>query len=252
MFPVFILEGNENARANYLKTVENTIIINEIKMKTVCATGSLDLFRAHLKDTNQGLFFIDMEIEGDVQSGLQIASEIRRLIPMAKIVFITSHAELAFLTLERKIAPLDYILKRPNPLELKNQIIDDILLTYHQLQLTKYQRPDIFNYSIGNYFFSIPMQEVMYLYTSKSTPGHVHLVMANSRQDEFPGNLSAIEKHYPMLFRSDRSFLINLDNITQYDQKKHLIIFSNKSTAEISFRKSRELSKILKKRSTML
>lgn len=248
MFPIFILEDNEKQRNTYLEIIENTIMINEIQMKTSCVTDSIQQLRAHLQNVNQGLFFLDMEIGTDDTAGLQIATEIRRQIPSAKIIFITSHEELAMLTLERKIAPLDYILKSQNFATLKQQIIDDILLVNQQLKSTQYQRPDIFNYSIGSRFFSIPMTDIMYLYTSKSTPGHVHIIGQN-QQAEFPGNLSSIAEHYPLLFRSDRSYLINIDNISQYNVKEHYITFVNGSKAEISFRKSRELSKILKKRS---
>ena len=86
-------------------------MINEFAMELRVATDDQKIILADLNQQQDGLFFLDMEIGEDKQAGLELASRIRATIPLAKIVFITTHDELSFVTLERRIAPLDYILK---------------------------------------------------------------------------------------------------------------------------------------------
>ncbi|WP_317698547.1 LytTR family transcriptional regulator DNA-binding domain-containing protein [Xylocopilactobacillus apis] len=49
-----------------------------------------------------------------------------------------------------------------------------------------------------------------------------------------------------MLFRSDRSYLVNLDQLEHFDNHKRELYFNNGSVAYASIRKSWELIKILK------
>ncbi|EOR85201.1 LytTR family transcriptional regulator DNA-binding domain-containing protein [Latilactobacillus sakei] len=49
-----------------------------------------------------------------------------------------------------------------------------------------------------------------------------------------------------MLFRCDKSYLVNLSNIANYDSKTRSLSFIDGSEAKVSFRKSRELVAKLK------
>ncbi|MBA1395175.1 response regulator, partial [Lactobacillus sp. XV13L] len=111
MFPIYLLEDNQEQRNTYAQVINDTIMINELPMQLVCQTDSPNALLEAMAHNYQGLFFLDMEIENQKDAGLQTAITIRKQIPAAHIVFITTHGELSFLTLERKVAPLDYILK---------------------------------------------------------------------------------------------------------------------------------------------
>lgn len=126
MFPIYLYEDNAEQRDNYRKTINNTIMINEFAMALRAATDDQKIILADLNQQQDGLFFLDMEIGEDKQAGLELASRIRAAIPLAKIVFITTHDELSFVTLERRIAPLDYILKDQSADLITQRIIKDI------------------------------------------------------------------------------------------------------------------------------
>lgn len=49
-----------------------------------------------------------------------------------------------------------------------------------------------------------------------------------------------------MLYRCDKSYLVNLDLIESFDNTKREIYFRDGSVAQVSFRKARELAKLFK------
>jgi len=247
VFPIYLLEDDATQRVEYEQIVKNTIMINEYAMELVIATDSPNQLMKQIDDPKEGLFFLDMEIGEDSQAGLKLAGKIREKLPFAQIVFITTHDELSFLTLERRIAPLDYILKDRNKDIIMQKIIKDINLAQKTLEAKVLQHQDVLGYKIGTRFFSVPMNEVIMLSTVKTRPGVVVLT-AKNKQAEFPGNLNSYEEKYPQLFRCDKSALISLDCISNYDYQNKEITLAGDIKCGVSFRKSRELNKIMKNR----
>ena len=247
MFPIYLLEDNEAQRVEYISIIKNIIMIKEYDMQLVVATGDLQELMNNIVNSKEGLFFLDMEIGEQTQAGLNLADEIRQQLPFAQIVFITTYEELSFLTLERRIAPLDYILKEQGLDDIKQKIVKDIDATQTILKTETVQHKDILGYKIGTRFFSVPINDVIMLSTNKERPGSIRLTAKNKVAD-FPGNLNSFENKYSQFFRCDKSALVNVDYIDSYDyQKKELTMIDN-IKCSVSYRKSRELNKILKKK----
>lgn len=247
MFPIYLLEDDVTQQAEYERIIKNTIMINEYAMELVIATDSPKQLMKQMDNPKEGLFFLDMEIGEDDQAGLELASKVREKLPFAQIVFITTHDELSFLTLERRISPLDYILKDQSTDIIMQKIIKDINVTQKILEDEVSRYHDILGYKIGTRFFSVPMNEVIMLSTVKTRPGVVVLT-AKNKQAEFPGNLNSYEEKYAQLFRCDKSTLISLECINNYDYQNREITLVGNIKCGVSFRKSRELNKILKNR----
>lgn len=247
MFPVYLLEDNEVQRQKYAEFIKNGILINDanLELKTVSATVA-DFFE-HYVPQEQGLYFLDMEIDQNKLAGLNVAERIRRDSPLAQIVFITTHDELSLTTLERKIAPMDYILKDKGLEEIKQRITDDIQDAKIGLQKYSHSSKNLLDYKIGSRYFSILMDDIIMLYTQKDAPGRIFVISKNQLA-EFTGSLNTLESDYPSLFRCNRSYLVNLDNATTYDAKTRTLSFIDDSSCEVSFRKSKELTKILSKK----
>ncbi|BDR56701.1 response regulator transcription factor [Xylocopilactobacillus apis] len=245
MFPIYLLEDSSEQIEIYSGVIKNTVLINDLSMELVCKASSPDELLNSINQNHQGLFFLDMEIDGEKEAGLKAAVEIRRQIPTAQIVFITTHDELSFLTLERKVAPLDYILKERGIEHIKQNINDDILKVDDLLRSGKYKKENIFTYHIGSRYFTVPISELIYLSTSKVSPGRVKL-RSIGRESEFIGNLNDISEKYPMLFRCDKSYLVNLDLMESFDSHSRELRFVEGSVAYASIRKARELAQLLK------
>ncbi|PMD73775.1 response regulator transcription factor [Companilactobacillus nuruki] len=244
MFSVYLLEDDDNQRAYYREIVDNTIMINDYAMNVVEVSNTESFYDNFSKD-QFGLFFLDMEIDGDVKAGLKIAEFVRNNMPDARIVFVTTHEEMAFLTLERKVSPLDYVLKDNDSEEIKEKITKDIELTEQYYQDSIYEKEMTFGYKIGSKYFSVPMKELILLYTEKETPGQVNLESDN-REMSFPENLNALEAKYDNLVRVDKSSLVNVDRLVSYDARKRILYLDNDFQCSVSIRKSSVVSKLFK------
>nr|WP_262350752.1 LytTR family DNA-binding domain-containing protein [Lactiplantibacillus plantarum] len=131
--------------------------------------------------------------------------------------------------------------------DIKQKIVKDIDATQTILKTETVQHKDILGYKIGTRFFSVPINDVIMLSTNKERPGSIRLTAKNKVAD-FPGDLNSFENKYSQFFRCDKSSLINIDYVDSYDyQKKELTMIDN-IKCSVSYRKSRELNKILKKK----
>jgi len=244
VFPVYLLEDNSIQRQKYAEFIQNGILINDANLELKSISDSVEKFYQDYIPQEQGLYFLDMEINDDKMAGLNIAERVRRDAPMAQIVFITTHDELSLTTLERKIAPMDYILKNKGLDEIKHRITDDIEMAQSNLQKYSHSSKNLLDYKIGSRYFSIMMDDIIMLYTQKDVPGRIFIITKNQLA-EFNGSLNTFETDYPNLFRCNRSYLVNLDNATTYDSHSRTLSFIDGSTCEVSFRKNKELTKLL-------
>lgn len=247
MFPVYLLEDNAIQRQKYAEFIKNGILINDANLELKSISDSTESFYQDYIPQEQGLYFLDMEINVDKLAGLNIAEKVRKDTPLAQIVFITTHGELSLTTLERKIAPMDYILKDKGLDEIKQRITEDIEVAQMNLQKYSHSSKNLLDYKIGSRYFSIMMDDVIMLYTQKDVPGRIFIITKNQLA-EFSGSLNTFENDYPDLFRCNRSYLVNLENTTTYDSHSRTLSFTDGSTCEVSFRKNKELIKILSKK----
>ncbi|KRN97756.1 response regulator transcription factor [Companilactobacillus kimchiensis] len=244
MFPIYLLEDNDIQRQKYAEFIKNGILINDANLELKSITGTVEDFLQDYVPQEQGLYFLDMEIQSNKLAGLNIAERIRKDTPLAQIVFITTHDELSLTTLERKIAPMDYILKDKGLDEIKHRITDDIETAQNNLHRYSHSSKNLLDYKIGSRYFSILMDDIIMLYTQKDVPGRIFIVSKNQLA-EFNGSLNTFEINYPSLFRCNRSYLVNLENATTYDSHTRTLSFIDESTCEVSFRKNKELIKLL-------
>jgi len=244
VFPVYLLEDNEIQRQKYTEFIKNGILINDANLKFELATDSVAEFLNHYEPQEQGLYFLDMEIKDDKLAGLDLAERIRQDAPLAQIIFITTHDELSLTTLERKIAPMDYILKDKGLDVIKQRITDDIQTAQKNFHRYSHSSKNLLDYKIGSRYFSILLDDIIMLYTQKDVPGRIFIITKNQLA-EFSGSLNTFETDYQSLFRCNRSNLVNLENATTYDSRTRTLSFIDGSTCEVSFRKSKELTKLL-------
>lgn len=244
MFPVYLLEDNEIQRKKYLEFIKNGILINDANLELKLATDSVEKFLESYEPQEQGLYFLDMEISDNKLAGLDLAERIRQDAPLAQIIFITTHDELSLTTLERKIAPMDYILKDKGLDVIKQRITDDIETAQKNFHRYSHSSKNLLDYKIGSRYFSILIDDIIMLYTQKDMPGRIFIITKN-KLAEFSGSLNTFETDYPSLFRCNRSNLVNLDNATTYDSHTRTLSFIDGSDCEVSFRKSKELTKLL-------
>ena len=82
--------------------------------------------------SNQNVYFLDLELQGDQQQGLKVGQQIRDYDSQAALIFFTSHAELMPLTYKYKVAALDFIAK--DSLTILDSIKEDFKLVLNKRQ----------------------------------------------------------------------------------------------------------------------
>jgi two-component system response regulator AgrA len=245
MLSIYLCEDNHKQLETYTQIIKNQILFFESDARIEEATDNpCEIISAIKKNKeNGGLYILDIEFTGKEQTGLDLGVEVRSLDINAKIIFITTHSEMSFLTFERKVEPFDYILKDNGFERIKAQIEDDLHIIWNRKIKAEQKTNLFFSYRVGSHLHHVPMDELLFLETS-STPHRV-IVHAKNKHSEFIANLADIQNKYPYLFRCHKSFLINPDNVLTLDIKKRLIIFADHLACEVSFRKIQELKKRL-------
>ena len=241
--PIILCDDDIMLMTHYKQIIKNLIMINDYDMELVLVTTDPHdvLLYHHKANLTNCLFFLDIDL-GRNLTGIDAAQLIRKENEFAKIVFITSHQELALETLRRQIAPLDYIVKDG---KTEKQQIENILkICNEQTVINHKSNLRHVSFAIGSRNFKIDLASIYFLETSV-TP-HKVILYGENMMYEFYGKMNELEKEYPELLRVHRSFLINTNQIRSVDFKTRRIVFPEEYTCDFSISKTKVLKMNLK------
>lgn len=232
MLPIYLCEDVVNQLIYLEKLISNYILMEELDMKVVCMTTNPHEVLEVQKEFNySGLYFLDIELNSDID-GFKLAEEIRKKDPRGYIVFITTHSELSYITFERHLEAMDYILK-DSPEQIPFRIIECIkeaLALYSSIGNTVQKTLTL---KIGSRYIYVPIQNI---YCIKANE-HKLLLMTDYSSYEFYDTLHNI------LLRLDSSFLlchksciVNLRYIMELDKFSHSIQLKNGQSCPLSSR----------------
>ena len=239
MIRVFICEDDKIQRNVYKKVVENTIDIENLDMQLVECTERPEEIIEYVKaNKGVGLYFLDIELEGQKMDGIKLADEIRKYDPLGFIVFITSHVEMSYLTFKHRIEAMDYIDKYKFN-EIKERIVQCIFDANNRYASSK---TDIkmFSIKVGGKLINIELDRILFFETL--TGKHTVVLHAIGRQLEFIGSLNEIEKELDDTFyRCHKSYIVNKKNIREIDAKDKIVHMLNGEECMVSSRRIKEL-----------
>ena len=241
--PIILCDDDIMLITHYKQIIKNLIMINDYDMELVLVTTDPHdvLLYHHKANLTNCLFFLDIDL-GKNLTGIDVAQLLRKENEFAKIVFITSHHELALETLRRQIAPLDYIVKDG---KTEKQQIENILkICNEQTVINHKSNLRHVSFAIGSRNFKIDLASIYFLETSV-TP-HKVILYGENMMYEFYGKMNELEKEYPELLRVHRSFLINTNQIRSVDFKTRRIVFPEEYTCDFSISKTKVLKMNLK------
>lgn len=117
MLSIFVCEDDKVQRRQILQQIEKAIMIEDFDMKIVFETGNPEALLNYLKGNKglTGLYFLDVDLQHQM-NGIELASKIRDYDDLGKIIFITTHSEMTYLTFTYKVEAMDYIIKDDNQL----------------------------------------------------------------------------------------------------------------------------------------
>ena len=169
------------------------------------------------------IFIFDIEVPG--KSGLDFAREIRNNGDWnSQMIVATTHEQLKQTTLTSRMLMLDFISKY---YDLENSLKECL-----KICLNIVEHHNSLNFQYNGELYQIPYNDILYI----------------DKDIEIKRTMSTIEKDLnedDRFFRSHRSCIINLDNITSIELKDGVIHFGTKSTNLLSRDKKSELKEIL-------
>ncbi|MCL2360488.1 MAG: LytTR family DNA-binding domain-containing protein [Defluviitaleaceae bacterium] len=248
MLHILICEDDIRQRIYMESVVKEHITTKDDEMKLALSSSSPAQILAYTKahPDKGGLYFLDIDLQHDEMNGIELGAEIRGIDPLAKIVFVTTHSELAHLTFKHKISALDYIVKdRPEEIEMR---IHECIKEAHRRYLQeKHEQMKYFKVDANGEVWSIPYDDILFFETHVNIRHRVIIHTENGKID-FRGFLGEIEKLVPEFFRSHKSYLLNIDKISYIDKLTKEAVMPNGKRALVAQKKIAGLVEIIGKR----
>lgn len=235
MLKVFICEDNNEQRERFNKLIENIITIENFDMSIALSTENPNAVIDYLKNnTGSGLYFLDVDLKSNI-NGIHLAEKIREYDPRGFIVFITTHAEMSYLTFMYKVEAMDYIIK-DNYNNIKERVHQCIINanSKYSLKVTDIQKN--FTIKVNDKFINIEYNKILFFETSKTT--HKIIIHAIDRQVEFYARMKEVEDKLDnnSFYRCHKSFIVNKDKIKEIDTKNRIAYMINGEECLISTR----------------
>lgn len=226
MLPVYMCEDNAPIRAELEAYLKNQILIEAYDMKLALSTRHPEeIIEAVKKAPGRGIYFLDVELNGESMDGFTLGQEIRKYDSRGFIIYVTSYKELAFETFRYHLEALDYITKE-NPDKMFADMSRCLrVITDRMREDTGGHRP-YFTIKIMDTVKHIPIDEILFF----ETGGRSHRILLHAEQNriDFIGRMNELEKSLGERFlRVHRAYLINTSRIRGLDLKRREIIMDN-------------------------
>lgn len=234
MLSIIICEDDWKQRQMLEQYVKNYIMIENLDMELVFSTGNplevLDYVRSNPKF--MGLYFFDVDLQHEM-SGLSLAAEIRKYDDLGKIVFVTTHGELSYLTFTYKVEAMDYIIKDTQE-NIQKRVCECISIAYERSMNDRSGKKNLFKFKVGDTIRSIDVNEVVFF--ESSTASHKIIMHLENGEEEFYGALKDIGNQLGNFYRCHKSYLINRDHVIKVGKKERMVEMSNGEKCLISVR----------------
>jgi len=240
---IFICEDDLAQRQTLEKIIRDYIMIEDLALEIVLITANpMDILN-YLEENPKtiGLYFLDVDLGHEV-TGIGLATKIREIDDLGKIVFVTTHGELSYLTFMYKVEALDYIVK-DNPGGIRQRVRDCIKIAYERYLNDKNPEKKIYRVKVGDRVLAIDRDEIMFI-ESSDVP-HMLILHLDNSQIEYYGSLKEVEEALPMFYRCHKSYVVNPRNIKEIYKSTNEVEMVNEEICLVSVRKMKGLTGLI-------
>ena len=247
MMHILICEDDIGQRTHIESVVKQTIATENVKMKLTLSSGDPVNVLTYLEayPNKRGLYFLDIDLQHNELDGFKLAKIIREADPLAKIVFITTHSDLAHLTFKHKLGAMDYIVKG-SPENVEAQIIECILTAYERYLGEESALIQYFTIDANGEVWNIPYDDILFFETHPKITERMILHMTNGEID-FRGTIGKIAALVPEFYRCHKSFLVNPKQVVRVDKVMRQAEMSDGSFVHIAAKKMSTLMGMIRK-----
>ena len=163
-----------------------------------------------------------------------MAEKIREYDPRGFIVFITTHAEMSYLTFIYKVEAMDYIIK-DNFKNIRDSIHKCILNANKKYLSKTTELQKNFTVKVQDKVISMEYDKILFFETSPTI--HKIILHGTDRSIEFYSKMKDIQDKLDSRFcRCHRSYLINKDNIKEINRSERVVYMINGESCLVSTR----------------
>lgn len=218
MLNFVICDDNLNILDRFSKILDNIFIKHNYDAQIGLKTSEVDTLLNYIDENKVDVLILDINLKSNV-SGLEIASKVRERNKDTYFIFTTAHLEYAMMAY--KFKTFDYLAKP---------------VTYDKLEETIVRLFEDINGSpkkyikIDNKKTIIDENQILYI----KRDGMKLIFHTKCRDYETYSSFNKIQDSLPDNFvRSHKSFIVNINNITNLDSVANTISFSNNSSCDI-------------------
>lgn len=246
MVPIIICEDNDAQRNKLQKLIENYLMIEELDMGIILCTNSpIDLINFLISNPqNYGVYFLDIDLNSKI-NGVELASKIRDNDIFGKIIFTTTHEEYVPLTFVYKVEAMDYIIKNDEQ-SFNKRVLEALVQAHNHFYSDKNVNEEFMQIKVGNQIKSIALKDIMFLETSSNS--HKLILHLENAMIHFYDKISNYDKFSNELFRTHKSYLVNLNHIASFNRIERTCLMRNGEIILVSARKVSTLKRALWKR----
>lgn len=172
-----------------------------------------------------GIYFLDIDLKQSI-NGIDLAEKIRNIDVLARIVFVTTHDEMAPQTFKRKVEAIGFIDKDQDPDNFRKEIQDILAVSQKRIDKVKVikNQNEVVSFHYDNQAYNVESSEVLFIEPSPINSHKLELY-TKSGKFEFYGKMKEFEKKYPFLLRVNRSCLVNPKSIKKANFNTREMIF---------------------------
>lgn len=222
------------------KTIENYAVMEDNGMRVVLATTNPTDVVTFLENKTADCYFLDIDLKHEI-TGIALGSKLRENDPIASLVYITTHAEMSFLTFIYKLAALDFIIK-DNADTLKEKLLSTLKEAYRRYvkmgEQDNFQKLQI---KTAGRTRNIDFENIYFFEASPDS--HKIILHLENEYIEFYGRLKNFEELHPNFYRCHKSFIVNKTKIQNIDTKDRTIYLEN---GEVCYASARLIKGLVK------
>lgn len=230
---IIICEDNEIQLSYIQRVIENYAMMEHNGIEVVLATSNPDDIVQFIKTEQADCYFLDIDLNHEI-TGIILGDMIRKQDPICNIIFITTHAEMTFLTFMYKIAALDFIIKDQSE-QMQHKILDTLKVAHQKYkQVGQQQVSSKIQIKTNGQVRNVDIAAIYFLEASPIL--HKVILHLENEYIEFYGRLKDFEQIHEQLYRCHRAYIVNRSHIERIDYKERIIYLKNGETCFASAR----------------
>ena len=211
--------------------IEKVLLNHDYDAKIVFKTTNYDKLLEYISSNNVNVVFLDIEFSGCKENGLDIAKKIRKINKNCYLIFVTSHFE--YIVNPYKFKTFDYIFK-------SSIDIENISSTLKRLFDDIYDSDAKF-LKINNKNTFIDLKDILFIEKAGVK------IIYHTYQTDYVSYNSFNKLTLPKNFiRCHKSFIVNIDNISNISYADNIIYLKNGSTCYIGPKYKNSLLEVIR------